>query len=348
MQNSNKVWMYVPVFLLISWSAALAERPLNEIPMYAGNSRSFTENATEQQIREYKSLSDHYAKAGWRGFYENDLDTAIKRFNQAWLYNQGNPAVYWGFAVITGERGKQEGNIDGLEEAITYFEVAKSQLSTNAGFLIDMAVTVVTLNCAQQAMGNMDRARVDIGTQLLLQAKKITPHIPVLWLRWAEIECAGAHPSRAADNFRRALDLDPDYVEALNSYAWFLATYPDGKFRDGKLAVKLAKRALKHSGKIPSILDTLAAGYAEISSFGQAIATQKEAISLEEKANEESGLLGIMQAHLQSYQQNQRWRSQPVDFMLSASFLIKKMKKATNAATRIVSPAETGIRRGIQ
>jgi hypothetical protein len=67
----------------------------------------------------------------------------------------------------------------------------------------------------------------------------------------------------------------------MNVWAWGLATELSSELRDGAMAVRLAEAAATNtSRKDPQILDTLAAAYAEAGQFTNAVAVQKEAISL--------------------------------------------------------------------
>ncbi|HET6888091.1 MAG TPA: glycosyltransferase family 39 protein, partial [Candidatus Udaeobacter sp.] len=60
----------------------------------------------------------------------------------------------------------------------------------------------------------------------------------------------------------------PDSPRMLDEVAWLLATYPDSKSRDGSEAVRLAEHACDLTQhKIPALLDTLAAAYAEAGDF---------------------------------------------------------------------------------
>jgi tetratricopeptide (TPR) repeat protein len=69
--------------------------------------------------------------------------------------------------------------------------------------------------------------------------------------------------------------------QALNGFAWLLATESDPRFRDGPSAVSLAEKAVAGTNrKNPMILDTLAAAYAEAGQFTNAIRVQQEAIAL--------------------------------------------------------------------
>jgi hypothetical protein len=70
-------------------------------------------------------------------------------------------------------------------------------------------------------------------------------------------------------------------VQELNGLAWFLATCPDAKRRDGRRAIALAGLACELTRrKAPSYLVTLAAAFAECGEFGRAAQTQREAVEL--------------------------------------------------------------------
>jgi len=67
----------------------------------------------------------------------------------------------------------------------------------------------------------------------------------------------------------------------LNRAAWFLATCDEADWRNGPQAVQLAEQAAQRTDrKNAVILDTLAAAYAEVGQFAQAVRTQKEALGL--------------------------------------------------------------------
>ncbi|PYJ03278.1 MAG: hypothetical protein DME25_12640, partial [Verrucomicrobia bacterium] len=95
-------------------------------------------------------------------------------------------------------------------------------------------------------------------------------------------------PREAAEQYQQVLALKPDMVEALNNLAWIRATDPNDDLRDGPEAVRLAERACeltKHQQ--PMLLGTLAAAYAEVGRFKEAIATAEKARALSTSPGQE-------------------------------------------------------------
>ena len=85
---------------------------------------------------------------------------------------------------------------------------------------------------------------------------------------------------RTVSAYRAALKIDPTDGWALNGLARLVATCPDSKYRNGKLAVELATRACERvQWTVPSFMDTLAAAYAEAGDFQSAVCLEREAVA---------------------------------------------------------------------
>jgi tetratricopeptide (TPR) repeat protein len=108
-------------------------------------------------------------------------------------------------------------------------------------------------------------------------------------------------------DYDKALELDPKSSQANNNKAWLLATCPNEKYRNGTKAIELARKAVEvQSGFI--YLDTLAAAFAEIGKFKEAIAAQEKAIALlKEKGSDEQTMAGYRK-RLENYKAGKPWR----------------------------------------
>jgi hypothetical protein len=96
---------------------------------------------------------------------------------------------------------------------------------------------------------------------------------------------------RAIDQYRRALAQKPELVEALANLAWILATDPDADLRNGSEAVELATRACKETSyRQVTLIETLAAAYAEAGQFDRAVDAMGTACSLDSSTGDTNQL----------------------------------------------------------
>jgi tetratricopeptide (TPR) repeat protein len=90
------------------------------------------------------------------------------------------------------------------------------------------------------------------------------------------------HWELAAADFRTAIDLDPNSAEGYRGAAWLMATCPQVKYRNTKVAVEAAQTAVELAEAQSKLdftyLDTMAAAYANASRFAEAERTIRRAI----------------------------------------------------------------------
>lgn len=100
-----------------------------------------------------------------------------------------------------------------------------------------------------------------------------------------------------------------DLPQAQNDYAWLLSTSEHPELRDGRLALVYAERALSQT-QSAAYLDTLAAAYAELGRFAEAVSTQERAIALLAEASGEAAAAEaeVLARHLAAYRAGQPWR----------------------------------------
>ena len=93
---------------------------------------------------------------------------------------------------------------------------------------------------------------------------------------------------RAQQDFETAIEYAPRLTDAVNGYAWFLATCPADEYRDGEKATAMANNACEMSDwKDWSHIDTLAAAYAEQGDFKKAVEMAERAASLASGAEQD-------------------------------------------------------------
>ena len=124
--------------------------------------------------------------------------------------------------------------------------------------------------------------------------------------------CQAGDFAGAIARYRRALEMDPHLVEALNNLAWLLGTCPEESLRNGSEAVQHAEQACQLTQFRRTILvGTLAAAYAEAGRFSEAVATVQKACELAAMFNEEA-LLARNRELLELYRAGQPYHEPAV------------------------------------
>jgi tetratricopeptide (TPR) repeat protein len=103
-------------------------------------------------------------------------------------------------------------------------------------------------------------------------------YAPALVNRGEAYVALGRYGDAAAD-FRAAIAADPNQPRAYQAAAWLMATCPDGHYRDEKLAIEAANKALELDGENYRNLESLAAAQASAGQYAEAKATQEKAIA---------------------------------------------------------------------
>jgi len=142
-----------------------------------------------------------------------------------------------------------------------------------------------------------DRALMDYN-----QAIRLDSHNPMARVARAAVYWAKKEYDKAIRDYEQANKIDPKLV---NGYCWLsrlLATCPDDKLRDGQKALTLAKKAYELAGSENGCtMESLAAAYAEVGEFDDAIKWQ-------EKALESFDIGRDAQKRLKLYQQKKPYR----------------------------------------
>lgn len=194
--------------------ASFAERPDNEIPMYGGNHTPTVEQNDE--------ISKSAVDLGWKYYYQGDLDTAIKRFNQGWMYDRESPDVYWGFGLVMGQRASTEETEKNLKESIRFLEMARDRRTTDGRIIGDLAFSHTILGHYFKSEMQDDRSskeHLDKAAKLFPQAFKLNSKYPPIVANWSIFYFYTEQYQKAHDKADEAIKMgytfSPDYMNEL-------------------------------------------------------------------------------------------------------------------------------------
>ncbi len=122
--------------LALVLAAPVAARA-DEVPLWEGVEISEAQKQAStkllDEVGDATGAAEQAMNAGWQSIGRQNVEAAIQNFNQAWLLNPADGAVYWGLAVATGIRGDAEDVVD------RYFEKTRSIIGEDSRLLTDWA-----------------------------------------------------------------------------------------------------------------------------------------------------------------------------------------------------------------
>jgi Tfp pilus assembly protein PilF len=125
------------------------------------------------------------------------------------------------------------------------------------------------------------QGRLDEAAAQLAEALRLYPQFAEAHYQLATVLSNQHKTAEAIAQYQAALALEPSMPDALNNLAWILATDSNARIRNGGEAVRLARRACALTrNRLPLLLGTLAAAYAENAQFDEAIASAQQAHDL--------------------------------------------------------------------
>ncbi len=188
-------------------------------------------------------------------------EAALSAYEAALAASATNANAHQNLARLLVSKGE-------WDEAITHYKIA-------ARLLPDSSAIPNPLAAALFQGGHTNEAMLQLKQHLALNPKDLIS----LRLLGQILSARGLAPE-AVVQYEAALEQQPDDVVSLNNLAWLLATHPDSSVRAGDRAVFLAKKAAALSGNQNAvILGTLAAAYAEVGRFNDAVETTRLALS---------------------------------------------------------------------
>lgn len=229
---------------------------------------------------------------------KNDLDRAVRDFDEAIRLNPKNAAAHVARARFLRTSGQRQEAVKECGEAI--------KINSNEYAAYDLRADIFRDD------GNINAALADLETLLRLNPKWTGAYVTEAaiyfhandldkaiatcnYLLKISPDAVAAHIFRARAYARKrqyvdakhdlelaVADLKPQYLKyQLAGIAWIHATSPSDELRDGNKAVTEAIKSCElYSWRDNYSLEALAAAYAEVGKFGQAINYEEQALKL--------------------------------------------------------------------
>ena len=235
--------LYIALIVLVAFNSFTTQKLKvdNTKPLYGEFKKS----------KEHKKIDDEFIKTclkqfgsidssvkvqidyAWRYYYNNDLKTAMKRFNQAWLLNPEYPDSYFGFASLLETEGQineskrfykiaLEKDIQNNKAEKCYQKIAKckEQLKDFEG-VIAAYIKITTLNPTnsfafkklgyfQMHLGYLNQAINAYDKAIELDPKDAVTHNNKGYLNQTL-----KNNQKAINDYSKAIELNPNYISAL-------------------------------------------------------------------------------------------------------------------------------------
>lgn len=221
----------ISVLLFFLFAASLyfgcsAGPSMNEEPMYGNKPFSEEQKKLNGQVVEgvIKEAGSRQAalektiRLAWQYFYEkNDLPTAMKRFNQAWLIEPNNDEVFYGFAFLLSVRGR-------TDEAVSFY---KKALEINPNH--PMALANLARSYKDQSYALYQRKQLSTPD---VEVKNIIEEALVLYEKASQAATSGSEVRLTS------LESDLSYIY----YQWAIALEFNGEYAKAWEKIKLSRK----------------------------------------------------------------------------------------------------------
>jgi tetratricopeptide (TPR) repeat protein len=264
-------------------------------------------------------FAEAYFNRGNAYYKKREYDKAIADYTQALTINPKLVETYYNRGNAYSEKGEYKQAIDDYTQALTInpmfvgayynrgnaysekgeYEQAIDDYTQAIAINPNYADAYGNRGIAYREKGKYDQAIADFTQVLTINPKDAKAHS-----NRGNVYADKGEYDKAITDFTQALTLNPKDATTYRVQAWLLATCPDGRYRDGTKAVELAQKAVELEPNNAYSMAALAAAYAEVGSFEEAIATQEQAIKL---LNTDKSPAEYIE-QLKSYQAHQPWR----------------------------------------
>lgn len=243
----------------------------------------------ENSLRLRPDHAEARSNIGLARFRKGEVDEAISDYQIALTMSPNEDNTHYHMANALLAQGR-------VDDALSHYQAAArtkatAELHNNVGL-------------ALFRKRRIDEAVAEYRSALLIKPAYSEAHynLGIALERKGELR-------EAVTQYERAILNKPGYIAAQNNLAWLLATSPADSIRNGPRAVLLAEEANRLSGgQELSILDTLAAGYADAGRFSEAVQTAEKALQIA-STKSDSGVIEDLRTKISLYKENRPFRA---------------------------------------
>lgn len=211
MKITFKIALIITFVLSQSCNSQDCPPGINDLPMYGEVEKCKEQlEADADYLAEMDDLfvsreaaADDVIKQAWHHFYKDDLKTAMRRFNQAWLLDRTNYHIYWGFGNILGKSGKPK-------QAIKMFDLGKQYNPTESDFYVASASAYGDVFQKTEDKSQLHKAIKDLEIAVKLDQNNVEAFVVM-----TKIYAALNLKSKAIESMKKAEKIDPNSIDPL-------------------------------------------------------------------------------------------------------------------------------------
>ena len=273
---------------------------LQVVPVSAGDAaglgQDFRQKAHAEDVAAYSKLLREEPDNPLRHDAMGDLylevnryDDAIAEYRTSIRLNGASATTHYNLGYALSLRGRGQEAVAAFEDAIR-LDPDYAQAHNNLGALL-------------QLLGRRVEAREHYERAVALR-----PDVLDARLNLAQLLSADGLAREASHEYEEVLAIHPGHPQALAGLAWILATAGDASLRDPDKAVALAEQADTATGhRDLTALDALAAAYAAVGRFDDAVSVLERGITLATEAHR-NAVLEQLREHLNLYKARRTYR----------------------------------------
>jgi tetratricopeptide (TPR) repeat protein len=230
-----------------------------------------------KQFKTIDSAVNVHIDLGWRYFYKNDLKTAMKRFNQAWLLNSEFPDSYFGFAALMDMQGNKT-------ESERFYKI---------GFEKDKSKKRAQI-CYQRIADCKEQLQDFNGTiEAYTKISEINPNNVLAFKKIGYFQMQTRNSEDALAAYGKAIELDPTDATTYNNRAYLYQTR-----KSYKNAITDYTKAIELDSKYISAYVNKGITEMEINNFNDAKKDFEICVKLDSKSGELRRMLGLAKISL--------------------------------------------------